>query len=533
MATQKRNRQRGVSLLLTILSLVFIIPMVGLVVDVGILYSVKSRLQASVDGAALAAARSLNLGQRTSDQTASAKQNAVNWFYANFPPGNWSTTNTQMDTSDAHVHVFDDPNNSSLRNVNVSASTTVPTWFMRWFNVPSTVVSANGFASRRDVVMMMVMDRSGSMNANNGCANMRTAAKAFTGAFAAGRDRIGMVEFGDTSWVDASPTTNFQTVLGYTNASGSGSGLIDSIVCNDNTGTAQALSLGYNEVYRTNLPGAFNILMFFTDGIPNSVTLNLQKVMRSSSNCQDSSGKAISAGGNFLVNPRNWTSAWTMPAGSFFSNIGPGPIGVVAADDPSASGSYGVRQFQGFSQSNTNHGVVSSASAPGCSFPFNQSNYVNDFQLLPPTDVWGNSLVNNSYNPLTTDSNGNIVLGPTSDNGTPLSGNNLIFHLAARNAADSAAAQARTNSTIPTTIFGVGLGGTSQAPPGYDFMQRITNDPNGDQYNTPPLYPACSLEPTCAHFPNQPQGSFIFSSNPTQLAQVFLAMASQILRLSK
>ncbi len=519
--------------MLGILAMVFIIPMIGMVVDVGMLYSTKSRLQASVDGAALAAARALTLGQKTSDQAAAAKQNAVNWFYANFPPGNWATSNTQMDTTDAHVLVFDDPNNTSLRNVNVTASTTVPTWFMKWFNINATTITANGFASRRDVVMMMIMDRSGSMNSNNGCANMREAAKVFTGQFAAGRDRIGMVEFGDTAWVDSAPTTNFQTVLGYTNSSGTGSGLIDSIVCNDNTGTAQALSLGYNEVYATNLPGAFNLLMFFTDGIPNSLTLNYQNVMLSTSNCQDSTGKAISAGGNFLLNPPSWTPVWTMPAGSYFGNLGPGPIGVVASDDPTGSGSYGVRRYQGVSQSNTNHGTISSASAPGCSFPFNESNYVNDFQLLPPKDAWGNNLVNNSYNPLTTDANGNVVLSATANNGTSLSGNNLIFHLAARNAADSAANQARTNATLPVTIFGVGLGGTSKAPPGYDFMQRITNDPNGDLYNSPALYPACSQETTCAHFPSQPQGAFIFSSDPTQLGQVFLAMASQILRLSK
>ena len=78
-----------------------------------------------------------------------------------------------------------------------------------------------------------------------------------------------------------------------------------------------------------------------------------------------------------------------------------------------------------------------------------------------------------------------------------------------------------------------GLGGTSNAPPGYDFMQRIANDPNADLYNSPPLYPACAAEPSCAHYASQPQGVFIFSSNPTQLGQVFVTMASQILRLAK
>ncbi len=540
MPIKSNHREKGITLILGTISLVFLIPMMGLFVDVGILYAVKARLQGSVDGAALAAARALNLGQSTAAQATNAQQNAVNWFYANFPAGTWATSNTQMSTSS--VSVFDDPNNTSLRNVTVTASTAVPTWFMRFLNVTSNTLTATGNASRRDVVMMMVMDRSGSMNNNNGCANMRAAAKIFTGQFAAGRDHIGMVEFGDTSWVDSSPTTNFQTVLGYSNASGTANGLIDTINCNDNTGTAQALSLGYNEVYKANYPGAFNILMFFTDGIPNALTLNYQNVMMSTSACRDSTNTPIKSGGSFVTNPPAWTPGWTLGGSSYYANIPAGPIGVVAADDPSGSGSYGIRQYEGYSQSNTNHGTLTSTEAVGCEFTNGASiapgkggeeNYVDDVQLLPPTDVWGNNLVNNSYNPLTTDPNGNVILSSNPDTGIALNGNNLIFHLAARNAADSAAAQARTNASIPVTIFGVGLGGTSQAPPGYDFMQRITNDPNGDLYNSPALYPPCSQEATCANFPNQPQGTFIFSSNPTELQDVFIRMAGQILRLSK
>jgi len=531
----RKRGESGVSLVLGVCALVFIVPMMGLGIDVGFLYSAKDKLQASVDGAALAAARALTLGASTSAQATSAKQNAVNWFYANFPPHVWATVNTQMDTTDTHVHVYDDATNTSLRHVDVSATTDVPTWFMRWFGYNNITIAAIGNASRRDVVAMIIIDRSGSMNSNNGCSNMRSAAKVFTGQFAAGRDQIGMVEFGDTSWVDSSPTTNFRSVLGYTANGTSGTGLIDTISCGDNTGTAQAISLGYNELYKVGLPGAFNFLMFFTDGIPNSVTVNFQNVMLSSSGCRDSAGRSLGSGnprGNFVANPPSWTSGWTAPSGYYNASIPAGPIGVVAADDPSGSGTYGVRMYHGISQSNTNHGTISSSSAPGCAFPNDETTWVNDFRHLPTTDVWGNTLVNNSYNSLTTDATG-VVLSGTADSGTALTGNNLIFHLAARNAADSAANHARTNATIAATVFGIGLGGTSAAPPGYDFMQRITNDPNGDLYNSPPLYPACSTEPLCTTSTSQPQGVFIFSSDPTKLQQAFLAMASQILRLAK
>src|SRR5271169_4945635 len=96
---QNKGREKGASLFIAIAALVWvIIPMLGLVVDLGILYSAKARLQAAVDGASLAAARALNLGQSTAQQATAAQQNAVNWFYANFPPGNWNTNSTVMNT---------------------------------------------------------------------------------------------------------------------------------------------------------------------------------------------------------------------------------------------------------------------------------------------------------------------------------------------------------------------------------------------------------------------------------------------------
>ena len=48
--------------MLAVMSLIFPYPMIGLAVDVGMLYVVKARLQGAVDGGSLAAARALNLG---------------------------------------------------------------------------------------------------------------------------------------------------------------------------------------------------------------------------------------------------------------------------------------------------------------------------------------------------------------------------------------------------------------------------------------------------------------------------------------
>ena len=90
MATCRRaQRQKGVSLLVGTISMVLLIPTGGLAVDAALLYYTKARLQGAVDGAALGAARALSLGLTTSAQASSAKQEAVNWFYANFPTTLW------------------------------------------------------------------------------------------------------------------------------------------------------------------------------------------------------------------------------------------------------------------------------------------------------------------------------------------------------------------------------------------------------------------------------------------------------------
>src|SRR5580700_1232029 len=164
---QIKGREKGATLFVAVAALVWIvIPMLGLFVDLGILYSAKARLQAAVDGAALAAARALNLGETTTAQAASAQQNAVDWFYANFPPGNWNTNNTVMNTGT--VTVLNSPSNANLRQVTVTATTNVPAWFMRYVGFTSTTLSVTGQASRKDLVAMLVLDRSGSMCSING-----------------------------------------------------------------------------------------------------------------------------------------------------------------------------------------------------------------------------------------------------------------------------------------------------------------------------------------------------------------------------
>lgn len=513
---QRRKRESGTSLVLAVASLVFLIPMIGLAVDVGVLYVVKARLQGAVDGASLAAARALNLGQTTASQAISAKQNAVNWFYANFPVGSWFTKNTLMDTTDAHAHVYDDAVNPNLRHVDVTASSKVPTLFMRWFGADTTNVAAVGFASRRDVNAILVLDRSGSMGAS--CGSLITAAKTFTGQFAAGRDKIGALSFADNAYLHHVPSNDFQTTLGYTNSFGTASGELDTIACAGGTATPQAIALAYNELYKLNQPGALNVIVVETDGLPNTVTVNFwdgaAAGIVSASGCRDNNNKTKSGGG-FATSGSlpSWTAGHSMNTGGtgYMADIPAGIIGGLGGTDPPSTTAFLLFNSWTTVKTNTYSETANQYSAaPGCSMASNH-NSLTDLAWVPTTDVYGNNLLDASYNAVTT-SGGHI---------SPV--NMTQIRAAAFNATDDAASRARTNANVPIYVFAVGFTATVDDT----ILQRIANDP-GWLSST-----SCVTSGKCVVHANQPEGTYVFAATTADLVPAFLSLSSQILRLSR
>jgi len=532
---QSRTAENGASLLLAVMAMIFLIPMIGLAVDVGMLYVIKARLQGAVDGASLAAARSLNLGQTTAAQAVSAKQNAVNWFYANFPAGSWLTNSTLMDTSDTHAHVYDDPVNPNLRHVDVTASSHAPTLFMNWFGIRFTNVVAYGFASRRDVNAMLVLDRSGSMCDSSAapctgtdvtCGALIKSAKTFTGQFSAGRDKIGAISFADNAYLHSVPATTFQTDLGYTNSLGTGNGELDTITCDGGTATPQAIALAYNELYKINQPGALNVIVVETDGRPNTVTVNFwdgsAAGIASGSSCKDANLKTKGQGGfNSAASLPPWTGGHSMNVGGtgYMSDIPAGIIGGIGGTD---TGTAIYLLFNSWTASKTNfynevpyNSYPSLSATNGCAMsPATNAahNNISDLAWLPTTDVYGSSLINNSYNPVTGVSGGHI---------TSISMANI--RNAAFNATDSIASRARTNANLPVTIFAVGLSSSVDDT----ILQRIANDP--DWLSSA----SCVSSGDCVVNSNQPEGTYVFAATTADLIPAFLTLSSQILRLSR
>ncbi|HME08273.1 MAG TPA: VWA domain-containing protein [Bryobacteraceae bacterium] len=545
------------TLLLGTMCLPVIVAILGITVDLSVMYAIKTRLQMACDGAAVAALRSLNLGQTISSQTTAATTVAQEWFTANFAGNFMGAQNTT-----APAITVTQSANTYVTTVSVSATTNSPSYFMKYYRFGATLIGAASTASRRNVVITLVLDRSGSMtNANNTyngltpCQVMINAAKQFTGSFQEGRDYIGLVTFAETVWIAQAPTQSFQTALGYSNGSGSGTGILDTITCAGGTNTSSAISTAWNMNYQTALPGALNVILLMTDGQPTAGTFNFvttnstgaypdptgnpTSAIASTSSCLDSTGKSLKTGGNMVTNTTNWintdqktagTSSYGanhyyigFGSGSWWPNIY-GPVGALYAD--STPGFYGADPWfsPGTNYSSLENIDYSTTDAPGC--PFSNNGYTpstTDFAFIPPYDVFGN--VPTGY--VAMPNSNQTILGASR---VPFTQGNMVS--AVFNLTDNAANWARTtnpgSATFPgNLIYTIGLGGNGGV--NFVLLQRVANDPNACPSCTPP---GTGL-PAYAANTSQPEGEFVYSSDASQLEEAFSKIASQIIRISK
>ena len=292
-----------------------LIPMVGLGIDATMLYSVKVKLQTAVDGAALAAAESLNSGLTLATQTSAASLAADEFIRANIRTGTtagtggyWGAynlndsnctgsttttagtptgTGTQVTYANSGTcFVIYQDNQNAQRTVSLAASVNVPLIFMRILGFSRGSVTSRATAARRDVVLMLVLDQSSSMTP--AIAALQAAATYFVSQFQPGRDRLGLVVLGgsaiiayppgdwgkdpvsatlagpDTNWANTPDSATSPNI--YTS--------INNLVARSNTGTAEALMYAYDELVAANQPGALNVIVLFTDGQPNGISAN-------------------------------------------------------------------------------------------------------------------------------------------------------------------------------------------------------------------------------------------------------------------
>ena len=418
--SDRRKTRRGYILLFSALTTIMIlVPAAGLAIDLGLMYLVQTLLSASTDAAVLAGARALSRGSDDATQHANAQATANAFFQANFPNGYLNSSNLQVSSLATTDSTY-------MRSVATNASVVAPLVFMRVFGVNSVTLHASSTATRRDVNVMIIMDRSGSLANSGSCTPLKAAAVNFVEKFSEGRDNLGLITFATSSRVDNAVSGTFKTQVEST---------LNSVVCTGATSSAQALWQGYQQLVGLAQQGALNAIVFFTDGRPTAVTESFP--IKNNSNCSSRTAKlgVLTLGYN-----------GTTPQNS---------MGLYNQNAPA----------QPFSSDLT---LISSKTS--CAFASDQTRVSSDVQYAPATDYWGNSLTATAYRSTTTSGAGlDVVSAQNVENFST-------------NAADHAALRIRRGDPDPTqgnkslsgvTIYTIGLGDVDDV-----LLKRIANDPS-------------------------------------------------------
>lgn len=423
----RKRKEKGIAVYLTAFFMLILIPIVGLSIDGGYAFVIQSRLQAAADGAALAAGRGLNFtgggsaGISAANTQATAAANS--FFTADFPVGYMNTLSTgRVVTPTFSVQTNSSGNPTGQLSISISASVVAPTYFMKWLGIQNLTIGASAAATRKMLVMELVLDKSSSMGSRStsgvpaatsssyvSCDNMVAAAAQFTTYFSP-YDTIGLVSF-DLSAYDDNNSNNDGSYTASTDYWESGSSgiqnAIGDITCGSNTNTTAALYRAYQDIKTVNEPLALNVIVLFTDGVPNAVNANfpvrtqvdarMSAAQGGGSGCQDT-------GGTTLCNASTVANAVHCPGSTGCAASSPS-YGMAVCTTTSGTIKAAIAQWAGFSTSGGTRGAAnpfstdSTPSAPsGCTgFTNNADATVFTSQTIayiPNSDIWSNSFVN-------------------------------------------------------------------------------------------------------------------------------------------
>lgn len=516
-----RRTQRGQTVVIfTMLCTLLLIPIAGLGVDGAIMYLMKSKLSAAVDAAALATARGLNAGQGLSAQEAAATTTGTNYFNANLPAGTMGETLSNLSIT------FPTPKIANTTVVNVQATISVPMTFMRLLRFPTANLTASGTATRRISNIILVLDRSYSLQLGGQCSNVIQSAQQFVNLFAEGLDTMGLVDFQASAKEDFYANSTFKSSI---------NSYIQSMQCSGYTNTAQGLAVAYKRLQTINQPLANNVIVLFTDG--NADTISGVFPVRSSSTSdsrynwqniyQSQSSQGLVTVSKSPCSPSTLTGVLiNAPGGVTSANDVAGVFqdtaqSITWTSPYQSTGPQYPYPAAEITASNCTFTQTTKTSPKGSyDYPTNTLAARNDIAYLPTTDdsYYSISLTNSYW----TQSSDYVPSGPYASSKVLRVDTVQSVNDAALSDADNMATAIRTGvynsgkstSQITATIYTIGLDNPPLEVVNSTFLERVANDPSAPNYN-----------------PNQPIGMYKYCT-PPGLQAAFVAIASQILRLS-
>jgi Flp pilus assembly protein TadG len=503
--------RRGAALILYTVLLPTLLLFVGLAIDLTVLYVVQARLSSAVDAAALGAGRLLGT-------SANSSEIAGEFLDANYRVGYWGSYNLVPNISVT--------TNASLHTIAVSASVQVPLLFLRLLRQDNCTISASATAVRRDVRIELVLDRSYSMQSQ--IPNLKTAATNFVNMFNPGTDELGLVVFGTSAMV-AYPTSEMPN---YSQTSGTGPDvhfadavtggkdniltLISALSVGYDTNTSEALWLAYRELQKAqaidNDPTKANVIVLFTDGVPNGFTAYLNdpnhNALGTNSNCtyNPSTNPAGAAAnpmiGAIATNGTNGTLGGSIPW--FNPNSATGWGFFAPANLDKTNGARYWVNGSGNEWTQVGSPPMNNCSHIGGSGGSDMSGLAN----IPSQDYYGHSTTGTAYTQSALYTN----YGVAYDNTKPTNGYQM--GLASWSAADNTAQAILKDTNANIAIYTIGFTGNG----GVDatLLKRIANTQDASSYNS-----------------SYQSGLYVAASDAQSMQQAFGQVASEVLKLSK
>jgi hypothetical protein len=333
----------------------------------------------------------------------------------------------------------------------VDATYDVPMLFLRVVGVGNSTVAVRSIAKIRFVNMMIVVDRSGSVQRVGSPAIIKSSLTQFvansaTSIFVNGRDVVGLLSYGGNYNLDFAPTTNFQT-----SAPAIGTAINNLYFdTNNSTNTGEGLYQGWYELAQLNQNGALNVILLITDGRPSALTGTFTVDGPYCTDRTPKQGVITSSVANPFPPPTNRTTSGVIRVTPSCSTAGCEPTTFVA-------NSNGCRYK---TQNNGDYFDSDISTIPAIIGPVNHITGVN----VPNVTTF----------PSTT---GFYTGGGNATN------NAVSLRYAAFNYADNVAKAIRMDTTYKPVIYAIGLTFNqatypNEEPLDADFLARLANDPS-------------------------------------------------------
>ncbi|CAM2141649.1 Flp pilus assembly protein TadG [Pararobbsia alpina] len=252
------QRQRGSVSIIVVVSLMALLGVLGLAIDSGMGYMIRTRLDAAADGAAIAAGQAVTRGNTQSQQVANATQAATAFFAANYPTGFLGSTASLSNPS----IVF----NNGTVTIDIAATASVAPTFMQMFGFKILNVSTSSEAVRKDLDMSFVIDTTGSLNSSGVPAAVRSSAVNFLSNFDVTNDRVALMHFAYGTIVDVPFNGNTRGFDRTTMTKD-----INAYSFSGSTNSVEAMWNARNQLDTViTQPSSLRVIVFFSDGAPNS-----------------------------------------------------------------------------------------------------------------------------------------------------------------------------------------------------------------------------------------------------------------------